>query len=51
MSRETWCTADVDGREMTPDAAAGILRAYAETLENGPEEKRYNISLDIYEND
>ncbi len=46
---DDWCNVEADATCGTGDATARVLRSVAKTLENAPEQARYDFELKVNE--
>lgn len=46
---EDWINVDADGSDGTGPAVAAVLRSVAQTLDEAPEDARYNFALEVEE--
>jgi len=46
---ETWWEGEIDAGDATPAAAAELLEAVGQTLQEAPEDRRYDIDLTVSE--
>jgi len=47
--KETYLEVDADGESGTGPALAHVLRCVAETLEDAPDDRRYDFELEVEE--
>jgi hypothetical protein len=46
---DDWCNVDADGSDGTGPGVAAVLRTVASTLEEAPEDARYDFDLTVTE--
>lgn len=49
MSEDAWLNVDADGYDGTAPAVAAVLRSVAKTLDEAPEDARYDFTLEVEE--